>query len=77
MVSTHDYQKDSRNKDINLNIAVTDYDGEAIYYENSPINQQNSLIQLNENQQIMTRVSMKKLSALLFLVLLRNIKYQT
>ena len=45
-----DLFKISRNKDINLNIAVTDYDGEAIYYENSPINQQNSLIQLNENQ---------------------------
>ena len=45
-----DLFKISRNKDINLNIAVTDYDGEAIYFENSPINQQNSLIQLNENQ---------------------------
>ena len=35
----------SRKKDINLNLAVTDYDGEIFYYENSPINQQNSTIE--------------------------------
>lgn len=40
----------SRKKDINLNLAVTDYDGEIFYYENSPINQQNSLIKANDNQ---------------------------
>ena len=40
----------SRKKDINLNIAVTNFDGETFYYENSPINQQNSLIQSNEQQ---------------------------
>ena len=45
-----DLFKISRNKDINLNLAVTDYDGETFYFENSPINQQNSLIQLNEEQ---------------------------
>ncbi|WP_440915274.1 FkbM family methyltransferase [Candidatus Pelagibacter sp.] len=40
----------SRNKDLNLNLAVTNFDGETFYYENSSINQQNSLIRLNENQ---------------------------
>ena len=40
----------SRKKDINLNIAVTSFDGETFYYENSPINQQNSLIKSNEYQ---------------------------
>ncbi len=40
----------SRKKDINLNIAVTSFDGETFYYENSPINQQNSLIKSNEHQ---------------------------
>ena len=40
----------ARKKDINLNLAVSDFNGETFYYENSPINQQNSLIQTNENQ---------------------------
>ena len=40
----------SRKKDINLNLAISDFDGETYYYENSPINQQNSLIQTNELQ---------------------------
>ena len=39
-----------RKRDTNLNIAVSNFDGETFYYENSPINQQNSLIQTNENQ---------------------------
>ena len=40
----------SRNKDININLAVTNFDGETFYYENSSINQQNSLIRLDESQ---------------------------
>ena len=40
-----------RKKDINLNLAISNFDGETYYYENSPINQQNSLIQKNDNQQ--------------------------
>ena len=40
----------SRKKDINLNLAISDFDGETYYYENSPINQQNSLIQTNDSQ---------------------------
>ena len=40
----------SRKRDINLNLAVTDFDGELFFYENSPINQQNSLIKSNDQQ---------------------------
>jgi len=40
----------SRKKDINLNLAISNFDGETFYYENSPINQQNSLIQMNKLQ---------------------------
>ena len=40
----------SRKKDINLNLAISNFDGETYYYENSPINQQNSLIQTNDLQ---------------------------
>tara|TARA_B100001115_G_C15680385_1_gene328939 strand:+ start:23 stop:724 length:702 start_codon:yes stop_codon:yes gene_type:complete len=39
-----------RKRDINLNYAISDFDGETVFYENSPINQQNSLIKANENQ---------------------------
>ncbi len=35
----------SRPNDINLRAAITDYDGKTFYYENSPINQQNSMIE--------------------------------
>ena len=41
-----------RKKDINLNLAVSDFNGETNYYENSPINQQNSLIKDNDDQKI-------------------------
>lgn len=41
-----------RKKDINLNLAVSDFNGETNYYENSPINQQNSLIKDNDGQKI-------------------------
>ena len=40
----------ARSRDINLNLAITNYDGETFYYQNSPINQQNSLIKTNEYQ---------------------------
>ena len=35
----------ARPNDINLRAAITDYDGKTFYYENSPINQQNSMIE--------------------------------
>ncbi len=40
-----DLFKISRPKDINIRAAVSDYDGKTFYYENSPINQQNSLLE--------------------------------
>ena len=39
-----------RKKDINLNLAISNFDGKTFYYENSPINQQNSLIKKNVKQ---------------------------
>ena len=45
-----DLFKISRPRDINLRAAITDYDGKTFYYENSPINQQNSLIRTNDQQ---------------------------
>ena len=38
-----DLFKLSRSKDFNIQAAITDFDGKTFYYENSPINQQNSL----------------------------------
>ena len=40
----------ARPHDININCAVSNFNGETNYYENSPINQQNSLIKSNEQQ---------------------------
>ena len=53
-----------RTKDINLNIAVSNFDGETHYYENSPINQQNSLIKSNESQKTI-KIKCKKLNTIL------------
>ena len=39
-----------RTRDININCAISNFSGETFYYENSPINQQNSLISSDENQ---------------------------
>ena len=39
-----------RKRDINLNVAISNFDGETFYYENSPINQQNSLTKKNNEQ---------------------------
>ena len=40
----------ARPSDININCAVSEFNGETYYYENSPINQQNSLISQDDNQ---------------------------
>ena len=40
----------SRPTDLNINSAISNFNGETFYYENSPINQQNSLIKDNDNQ---------------------------
>ncbi len=42
----------SRPKDINIQAAITDFDGETFYYENGPINQQNSLKENSELKKI-------------------------
>ena len=53
-----------RKKDINLNIAVSDFNGPTIYFENSPINQQNSLIKSNDSQKKLN-ISCKNLNLIL------------
>ncbi len=40
----------ARPKDININCAISDFSGDTYYYENSAINQQNSLINSDKNQ---------------------------
>ena len=40
----------ARPNDININCAISEFNGETYYYENSPINQQNSLIPQDDNQ---------------------------
>jgi FkbM family methyltransferase len=47
-----DLFKLSRPKDINIRAAITDFDGKTFYYENSPINQQNSLKENSNAQKI-------------------------
>lgn len=53
-----------RTKDTNLNIAVSNFDGETYYYENSAINQQNSLIKSNDAQKVI-KIKCKKLNTIL------------
>ena len=40
----------ARKRDINLNCAISDFDGETFYFQNGIINQQNSLKKLNDDQ---------------------------
>ena len=47
-----DLFKFSRPKDINLRAAITDFNGKTFFYENSPINQQNSLKENSSAQKI-------------------------
>ena len=42
--------KIARPNDFNINCAITSFNGETHYYQNSEINQQNSLLKSNENQ---------------------------
>ena len=42
--------KIARPNDLNINCAITDFNGETYYYQNSEINQQNSLLKSNDNQ---------------------------
>ena len=54
----------ARKKDINLNIAVSNFNGKTRYFENSPINQQNSLIKKNDSQK-MIKINCKNLNLIL------------
>ena len=45
-----DLFKISRPKDINIRAAISNFDGETYYFENGPINQQNSLDGKNGNK---------------------------
>jgi len=69
-----DLFKISRNKDTNLNLAITDYDGDVFYYENSPINQQNSIIKSND-QQLKIRINCNKLTTVLIENKINNFDY--
>ena len=42
--------KIARPNDLNVNCAITNFSGETLYYQNSEINQQNSLIKRNNHQ---------------------------
>ena len=64
----------TRKRDINLNLAVSDFDGEANYYENSPINQQNSLIKDNDNQKKIT-IECRSLNSILEQNKFQNFEY--
>ena len=45
-----DLFKIARPNDLNINCAITNFNGETYYYQNSEINQQNSLLKSNDNQ---------------------------
>ena len=64
----------ARKKDINLNLAISDFNGETNYYENSPINQQNSLIKDNDNQKKI-KIQCKRLSSILLKNNFYNFEY--
>ena len=57
-----DLFKLSRSKDFNIQAAITDFDGKTFYYENSPINQQNSL---DKNNGIKKEIDAYKLNTIL------------
>lgn len=68
-----DLFKLSRPKDINIRAAITDYDGETFYYENSPINQQNSLKENTDAKKI--QIDCFKLNTILENYKIKKIDY--
>ena len=68
-----DLFKIARPKDYNINAAITDFDGETFYYENGPINQQNSLILDKDKKKI--QIKAYKLETLLNNFSILNIDY--
>ena len=63
-----------RKRDINLNVAISNYDGEISYYENSPINQQNSLTKTS-NEQTKIKIKCQTLNSILEKNILKKIDY--
>ena len=64
----------ARSRDININCAISDFTGETFYYENSSINQQNSLINQNPNQKKI-KIKSYQLNEILILNNVNNIDY--
>ena len=64
----------ARPRDININCAVSEFNGETYYYENSPINQQNSLILQNDNQKKI-KIQSYKLSEILKMQNINSVDY--
>ena len=68
-----DLFKIARPKDYNVNAAITDFDGDTIYYENGVINQQNSLISNDQKKQI--KIKAYKLETLLINLNITNVDF--
>ena len=64
----------ARPSDININCAVSEFNGETFYYENSPINQQNSLIPQDDNQKKI-KIQSYKLSEILKMKNINSVDY--
>ena len=64
----------ARPSDININCAVSEFNGETYYYENSPINQQNSLIPQDHNQKKI-KIQSYKLSEILQMQNINSVDY--
>ncbi len=72
--SSIDLFKIARPSDININCAVSEFNGETCYYENSPINQQNSLIPQDDNQKKI-KIQSYKLSEILKMQNINSVDY--
>jgi FkbM family methyltransferase len=64
----------ARPSDININCAISKFNGETYYYENSPINQQNSLIPQDSNQKKI-KIQSYKLSEILKMQNINSVDY--
>ena len=62
-----------RPKDINIRAAITDHDGKTFYYENSPINQQNSILENPNAKKI--EIECFKLNSILDMYKIEKIDY--
>jgi len=68
-----DLFKIARPKDYNVNAAITDFDGDTVYYENGAINQQNSLISKDQKKKI--KIKAYKLETLLNNLNITNVDF--